>query len=416
MRANYRNPPIVLLALTAALGLSGCGDSKEAVVAKAEPGAAENQPKAGQAGASEKHDEAARADHEGHEQSAPISLSDEQIKAAGIVVEQAKEHAVSEKISVTATIQPNQDRLARVAPRIAGRVVRVAANLGDRVKAGQTLAWLDSVELGQAYSEYLKARTESELTRANFERAQTLQEQQVIAQKDYLRAQSEYETARAAVNAARGKLILFGVTPSADAQEAISVFPLQSPFNGTVIEKDAVIGELNQPDKAMFTIADLSTLWIQASVPEIHLARLRVGAEADVSVAAYPKERFRGYVTYIGGVLDRETRTVTARVEVKNAAGRLKPEMFATVVMQGEAIAKELALPQEAVVLLSGKPTVFVAGKEGFEQREIAIGEAFGDRVSIVSGLRVGERVVVAGAYALKAQTLKSQLGEGHEH
>ena len=163
-------------------------------------------------------------------------------------------------------------------------------------------------------------------------------------------------------------------------------------------------------------MADLSTLWIEANLFEKDLGRVGVGAGAVVTVAAYPNEAFQGKLTYIAAVVDKETRTVQARVEVANPDGRLKPEMFATAAIRTGGKGKGLLLPEEAVVLMQGQPTVFVEEHGGFEPRAVELGDKLRGRVVVKAGLQAGERVVTAGTYALKARIMKSQLGEGHAH
>lgn len=405
-----------LLALVAALILAGCGQDEQP---RASPytgtaaGKAEDQHAASEgSGAHEGED--------GHGDAEPLKLGPEEIQAAGIKTEALTEQEVREQLTVTATIRPNQDRIAHVSPRVAGRIVKVNADLGDQVKAGQTLAVLDSLEVGEAHSAYLQAITQHAVAKADFERAEKLHADQVIAQKDHLRAHAEYEKSKAALAAAGDRLRMLGVAlaPAADGK-AVSTFPLPTPFAGTVIEKHAILGELGQPDKHLFTVADLSKLWIEANLFEKDLGRVKLGADAAVTVAAYPEEIFRGKLTYVAAVVDKETRTVQARVEVANSDGRLKPEMFATAAIATggkDGKAKALVLPEQAVVLMQGRSTVFVEEHGGFEPRGVELGEKLRGRVVVKAGLQAGERVVTAGTYALKARIQKSQLGEGHAH
>lgn len=404
-----------------ALILAGCGKSEppQATAYKSAAGKAEDKHGAKDAPAHEgedKHEEK----HDGADQ---LKLKPEEIQAAGIKVEALAEQEVSEQVTVTATIRPNQDRITHVAPRVPGRIVKVNANLGDQVKAGQTLAVLDSLEVGEAHSAYLQAVTQHAVAKADFERAEKLHTDQIIAQKDHLRAHAEYEKSKAALAAAGDRLRMLGVNPAPAADgKAVSTFPLTTPFGGTVIEKHAILGELAQPDKQLFTVADLSKLWIEANLFEKDLGRVKVGADAAVTVAAYPDEAFRGKLTYIAAVVDKETRTVQARVEVANPDGRLKPEMFATAAIATngtrgkEAKVKALVLPEEAVVLMQGQPTVFIEEHGGFEPRAVELGEKLRGRVVVKNGLAAGDKVVTAGTYALKARVMKSQLGEGHAH
>jgi cobalt-zinc-cadmium efflux system membrane fusion protein len=339
-----------------------------------------------------------------------LVLSAEEAQKVGIKLQELELEERSGQVVVTATIQANQDRLAHVGPRIPGRIVKVNSNLGDKVKPGQALAILDSIELGEARSSYLQASSEAEVAQSNFERAQRLNADNIIPEKDYLRARAEHEKARAALQATSDKLRMMGVDPE---KLTGSVFPLTAPFAGTIIEKKAVLGELAQPDQSLFTVADLSVLWIESDLFEKDIGKVKVGAMAAVTVSAYPGVIFKGRLTYISNTMNKETRTIKARVEVPNRDGRLKPEMFATAAINTTGTgAKALAVPEDAVLLMQGLPTVFVAERDGFEPRAVEVGERAQGYVVLKSGVESGETVVVSGAYALKARLLKSQIGD----
>ena len=339
-----------------------------------------------------------------------LTLSAEEAQKAGIKLQKLEPQEKAEQVMVTATIQANQDKLAHVGPRVPGRVVKVNVSLGDKVKPGQALVMLDSIDLGEARSVYLQAASEAAVAQAGFERAQRLQADNIIPEKDYLRARAEHEKARASLRAAGDKLRMMGVAPE---ELSNSVFPLTAPFAGTVIEKKAVLGELAQPDQSLFTVADLSTLWIESDLFEKDLGKVKVGAQAAVTVSAYPGEVFKGRLTYISSTMNKETRTAKARVEVPNPDGRLKPEMFASATINTTGTsAKALIVPEEAVLLLQGQPTVFVAERGGFEPRAVEVSERTQGQAVIKSGVETGEAVVVSGAYALKARLLKSQIGD----
>lgn len=343
-----------------------------------------------------------------------LKLSAEEAKTAGIKVEELKPQSLVDQVVLTATIRANQDRIAHVAPRVSARIVRVNANLGDKVKPGQSLAQLDSIELGDAHSTYRQAQSQLSLAKSDFERAQKLKADDIIAEKDFLRARSEFEKARSSLRAAEDKLTLLDSSHQESESGPTSQFPVKAPFAGTVIEKNAVLGELAQPDKSIFTVADLSTLWIEANLFEKDLGKVRIGAAATVTVTAYPGEVFKGRLTYISSSVDKESRAVQARVEVPNPGGRLKPEMFATASIDTAATSKALTLPIEAVLLVSGQQTAFVQEAGGFEARAVELGDKVGGRVVVRSGIKEGEQVVVGGAYALKARMLKSQIGDSH--
>ena len=395
-----------LAALIAFFALAACDKHDDKT-----GGASHAKQHAGESGAA--HGNAAKKDD--HRSEGKLKLSADEIQTAGIKVEELQPQSFVDQVVLTATIRANQDRIAHVAPRVSARIVKVSANLGDKVTTGQPLAQLDSIELGDAHSAYRQAQSQYSLATSDFERARKLKAEDIIAEKDYLRTRSEYEKARASLRATDDRLRLLGVDPDRLGQNATgSVFALRAPFSGVVTEKHAILGELAQPDKSIFTIADLSVLWIEANLFEKDLGRVRLRAAAGVTVAAYPGEVFKGRLTYIGSALDKETRALHARVEVPNPDGRLKPEMFATASIDTAATTVALTLPKEAVLLLNGQPTVFVLEGDAFEPRAIELGEPVGRRVTVKSGLKAGDRVVGAGAYALKARIQKSQISDSH--
>ena len=384
-----------------AVCLSGCGKS-EVTPAKTvtEDHAGTSSPHAGAAS--------------GHAVEKRLMLTRDELATAGVLVAELRMQSLVDQVVLTATIRANQDRIAHVAPRVSARITDVRAKLGDTVVKGQALALLDSIELGETHSAYQQAKSQFSLAGSDFERAQKLKAEDIIPEKDYLRARSEYEKAKASLRAADDKLRLLDVAHRESEAGLASVFPLKAPFAGTVIEKDAVLGELAQPDKSLFTVADLSVLWIEANLFEKDLGKVRVGASATVTVGAYPDEIFKGRLTYISSTVDKESRAVQARIEVPNTGGRLKPEMFATASIDTAVTSKALTLPQEAVLLVNGQTVAFVEEAGGFEPRPVELGEKVGARVVVRSGIKEGEQLVVAGAYALKARMLKSQIGDAH--
>jgi len=352
-------------------------------------------------------------DGDSAETSGRIKLAPKEAERSGVKVEEARAQTLADTVTVTATIGPDEDRFARMAPRIAGRITAAAAKLGDNVRAGQVMATLDSVEVGESSAGLAQAQAELRIADAELRRIEPLAADEIIPRRELLRAQADRDRAAAAVRAASDRLRVLGGSPGAAARG--STFTVIAPFAGTVIEKAAVVGELGDPAKPMFTVADLRRVWIQANLPETSLAKMRVGANAKVTVPAYPGETFSGRVGYIGAGLNKETRTVAARIEVANGDGHLKPEMFATATIEVMGDQREaISLPDPAIVLMNGQPTVFVYEQGVYMARPIEPGERLSGRTVVKAGIKAGEQVVTAGAYALKARQQKSQLGHGH--
>ena len=238
MQQSLNESPASRLALAAFLGavslvLAGC-DSKEA--ATPDKGATTKSANKSAPAKGDKHDE--KGSEAAHTEGQAIKLSDEELKVAGIRVEPVQEQEVSDQLVVTATIQANQDRLARLAPRVPGKIVNVSANLGDQVRAGQVLASLDSIEVGEARSAYVQAESEARVAKSNLERAERLQAEQIVSQKDFLRARAEHEKARAALRAAADKVQMLGIGINGDN---VSVFPLTAPYEAHILHAPAVV-------------------------------------------------------------------------------------------------------------------------------------------------------------------------------
>lgn len=318
-------------------------------------------------------------------------------------------------------ILPNENRLAHLSPRAPGRIVAVYANLGDRVKEGDRLLLLDSPALGDEQLEYRKARTRLGVAEKALDRAKVLLERGAIGQAEYQRREAEYENALADVHESEEKLHLHGMTEDEIARLArkdlphaqVAQVPLRAPFGGEVIERNATVGEIVDPTKVLFTVADLSTVWVRADFPEHQVAHLRKGLPIEVRVAAYPKEIFRGAVTYVSAVVDPATRTLMVRSDVPNPERRLRPEMFAEVSLLIDE-QPVLAVPRAALQRAGDCAIAFVVvGPRRFERREITVGQSAGDYVEVTGGLVEGDEVVTEGSYALKSEWLREQMPAG---
>lgn len=392
----------------------GCGEKKETDLDHRT-----EAKKTSEKGKEEKHEGETKGEQKHAEEKERVKLSPEALKNAGIKTAPAKAEAIAETLAVTATIAHNQDRLFHVTPRITGRVVDVRVSLGSGVKAGSILAVLDSTELGQAKSEYIKAQTLLDLAKANYEREKSLFDQKIAAKKDVLAAEAEYRKAEAEARSFHERLRLYGLSDQAinNLNNSPSLYTLTSPGPGVVIEREMSKGEVIEAGKKVATISDLSTVWVLLNIHEKDLAKVKQGATVKIHTESYPGEVFAGKVAYIGNVVDPQTRTVPLRVEVPNPRARLKPGMFATAeVVTGTSSTEAIMIPSSAIQKIEGKPSVFVQGKDGsFAKRELDLGREFGNSVEVKAGLKEGEQVVVTGAFTLKSELLKEGL-EGHGH
>lgn len=346
-----------------------------------------------------------------------ITIKPDGIKKMGIEVGTVSFKSLKEEYAFSGKIDVNETRLAHVGPRISGRAVDIYANLGNYVKKGDRLAVIDSPELGEAQSHYLKTMSNLLVAEKSYERAKTLFDGKAISAGEFQRREAEYHSTKVEGNAAENRLHLFGLTD----EEVLSIgsthtmnsrVAIYTPISGTVIEKHLTMGEVVESVKALFVIADVSSLWVIADIPEKDIPKIRNGQETAVTVSAYPERIYRGKISYIADLINPETRTVKVRAEVENRDGTLKLGMFATMkISTGEKDA--LAIPDSAVQREGDKTILFIAkGANSFEKRVVELGPPLGEFREALSGVKEGERIVVKGSFTLKSESLKGLMEE----
>jgi cobalt-zinc-cadmium efflux system membrane fusion protein len=302
----------------------------------------------------------------------------------------------------------------------------VLVRVGDRVESGQPLAHLDNIEAGELAAQYLTAKAELEKLNVQqahaarqVERSQSLVEIGVTSRKDFELVQAEHSAMVAAVKAQQSlvagldaKLRRFGLAETDFHKSSITT--IRSSFAGVVIRVQVAPGEVVDPEMGLFSIADLSEVWVQAEVYEKDLGRVRVGQPALISVDTYPGTTFSGKVAHISDTLDPKTRTAQVRCVVPNKDRRLKLDMLVAVDVPTTLSRKVLAVPTTAVQQIAGKNVVFVPqSTETFQVREVTVGHVAGGQTEILTGLAERDPVVIQGAYHLKSILMISELGEG---
>jgi cobalt-zinc-cadmium efflux system membrane fusion protein len=339
----------------------------------------------------------------------------------GLVVGRASVVQLSEYFRATGTVQPIDNRVGEVAPLGRGRVLEVRAKVGDRVQGGQTLAVFDNLEAVELGAQ--RQSVQADLARLNAqlvpaarqsERSRRLADIGAGAEKDYESSRAEEQGVRASIqsqqavlNGLQQRLRRFGATGNGSSTV------LKAPFAGVITKAAASPGDIVEPGKEMFTVADLSKVWVQAEVYEKDLGRIRLGQDAAIRVDTYPDQSFAGRVAYISDVLDPQTRTAKVRCEVANKDMRLKTDMFANIELPTKFSKQALAVPSTALQDVEGKNVVFVQhGPTKFESRQVEKGVTINGQTEIISGLSVGEQVVTQGAFHLKSILAGGELGE----
>ncbi len=368
-----------------------------------------------------------------------ITLDASPIRDGRVQCESALIEPLSEMIVVTGRIGVNENLTSRVGSVADGRIVAVYANVGDIVKEGQILARLHSHEVHDARAEYAKALAELRRRQGELEfaanarnRATRLYELKATSQEQLQRAETDLRSAKLAIGTAQADinrlqehLRHLGLSPEGAEEEYTRVsekneekefeeselVPIAAPIAGTILKRMISPGAVVTPALDLVLISDLTSLWVNAEVPEKYLGALRVGRPVKISVKAYGEKTFPGRITQIGDMLNADTRTVQVRCETRNDGRMLKPEMYAMVGFEVGETRQVLLIPSSALQDINGSNAVFLReGDTRFRLRKIRVGQQSGGKLEILEGLKPGDAVVTTGSFLLKSELLKRQM------
>jgi membrane fusion protein, heavy metal efflux system len=358
-----------------------------------------------------------------------VRASGEVQKKWGIDVAAATRATVTGGITIPGVIALDPRHTAQITSLLDGKVIFVGAQVGDDVRQNQVLVTVHAPALAQAKTVYIQTGAKLELARREFERAAILLKQEAIDQKEHLRRRTEFENASSEFAVAESNLHSYGLDQAAveellrqarrpnngtAAMDDLTepYLKLTAPISGHVVERDVINGQHVEPQKMLLTVSDLSNLWALLDAREADLPHVARGRDVRITTGIYPERVWLGRVDHVGDVVDEKTRTVKVRVLVRNEGRLLKPNMY----IQGElpdAVSSRdvLTVPQEAVQTIGGESVVFVReGADKFVARPVELGDRVGTRRAVLRGLSGSEVVVVAGAFNLKAELLKSTL------
>lgn len=341
------------------------------------------------------------ADSKGEESNAPdsvIHVSSAAIRSGEIVVEPLATRSLADTLTLSGEIQPNPLSVAHVSTRVAGTIQRVHVVVGDRVGRGRVLATIYSPEFLSLIGDYLLAHERSEnAAQSKSPDAPALQE---VAQSS------------------KRRLELLGAPATVLAQlhashQPVNELPILSPASGVVTEVEAGPGKHVDAGTDLFGITDLSRVWAVAHAYERDLGKLRIGQTASIVASAYPGRSFDGRVASLEGAIDEATRTLRVRLNVTNPGLALKPGMFVSARVATGLKREAIVLSEGAIQDLGQQKVAFVATSDTtFIARPVEVRSLGGSLVEVLSGLSPGERVAVVGAFLLKSQALKGELGE----
>ncbi len=348
-----------------------------------------------------------------------VQLAAEQLASAGIVIDSVGPRMMVTTVALPGEVKADETRLAHVVPRLSGVVVAVLAKEGDRVRQDQVLAVLSSRELADAKSAYLAAARHVEFTRVALAREESLWQKQISAERELLEARRVFHEAELAASLAGQNLMVLGLTraeldglPSAPA-ESLPRYEIRSPLGGEVTERNVTVGEAVAADEDIFTVADLSTIWIDVTVYAKDLGKVRPNQVATVRSPDLGIEA-PGRVTYLGPLVGQDTRAAIARIVLPNPGGRWRPGLFVAVELVDEEAMVPLAVPLDAIQTFRDWQVVFFRYGDWFEARPLELGRSDGRWVEVRAGLARGDRYAAVNSFAVKAEIGK--LGASHDH
>jgi cobalt-zinc-cadmium efflux system membrane fusion protein len=363
---------------------------------------------------------------------ATITLSEPKLANLQLQIGQAKAGPLVRAVSATGSVGYDQLHLARIKPTARGRIETVDVTAGDRVVAGQRLAVLDNFDLSAAHSKVLgaeaalnQAKAQLAAASAAYDRATNLIRSDLVTQAELVARRATAVTMEADLRTKEAQLRqyqeeearLLPVRPAAAGADTSNDQPgdsrgaLFAPFAGVVDSVSVATGEIVDPATPIFTVSDLSTVWVQADIAERDLGAVKVGDAVEVRVSAFPGRVFAGRVTYIPDQIESATGMAKVRCEVPNPDGALRVNMFATVTIQSPQGGDAVLVPSSSLQEVNKQSVVFVpTGDSQFAWRAVHTGLIANGKTQITSGLAAGTPVVGEGSYWLKAALMQSTI------
>lgn len=323
---------------------------------------------------------------------------------------------VRELLRVPGRIEADGNRMARVGSPVNGRITDLQATVGQDVQRGHVLATINSTELSAAQLGYVKAQSQRELASRSAARAKQLFEADVIGSAELQRRQSELGMAEAELGAAADQLKVLGMSGAAIARLAEtrsinSLSQVVATVSGTIIERKVTEGQVVQPADPVFLVADLSSVWVVADIPEQNAGSIRIGEDVAVEIAALPGRTVNGRLTFVSPVVNPQTRTVQARLDLPNPQREYKPDMLASVLIQGKPQLR-MTVPVDAIVREENRDYLFVkTGDDLYRLQPVQLGIEYQGRRVVLGGVRDSDVVVIGGAFHLNNERKRQALG-----
>jgi cobalt-zinc-cadmium efflux system membrane fusion protein len=344
-----------------------------------------------------------------------VAMDDERIKLAQIEQRTVGPGMIAKRLNVPGTIVPDSGRVAHVSVKLSGTVAELRKNVGDDVVKDEVVAILESREVADAKSEYLAARLTNDLQQDLTARDKSLWEGRAVPEQQYIKSRNAAAQTTMRFGIARQKLLALGVrddeiTTLPQAPDAsLRSQNVRTPISGRVAERKVELGTAVGRDNLeteLFVIVDLSRVWVDLSVSSADLPMVTEGQSVAISTRGQP-ENSTARIVFISPLLDKDTRTARVVATIENADGRWRPGSFVIAAIAMEERAAPVVAPFSAIQIVESHKAVFVRTKDGFEKRDVVLGQRDGQSVEIVAGLTAGETIAVSNTFSLKAELSK---------
>ncbi|BBB59256.1 cobalt-zinc-cadmium resistance protein [Undibacterium sp. KW1] len=340
-----------------------------------------------------------------------VSMNALKRKQNGVETEIAGAVKLQSNLNLLGEVKLNEDSMLQIVPRLAGIVESVAVNAGDKVSKGQLLAVISSQALVDLRTEVLATQKRHALARSNFEREKKLWEEKISAEQDYLQARNAMQESDITLQSAQQKLASLGAGMATKGN--LNRYEIRSPIAGTVTEKHISMGQSLKDDAAIFTVADLSSVWVEIAIPAKDLNHVRTGQSAKVSANAFDATA-EGKLSYVGAVMGEQTRTAKARLLLPNTKGVWYPGLTVNVALLSAEVEVPVAIVNEAIQIIDEQATVFASYGDQLEARPVELGRSDGKYTEIRKGLQAGTAYVAKNSFLIKAELGKAAAS--HEH
>lgn len=360
----------------------------------------------------------------GHSENNSVHLTDAQLQHLKLSVGNASSGNAEAIIEAPASVMFDADSVARVGPLIESKVIRVNSDLGTEVISGDTLAVLDSVQLGHVKARYLIAVARYQSALAEYQRDKKLAEKQITSEAELLKSRADYLETKAERDAIREELRLYGLDQrqidaiSAGGKQPLSRYSLLSPAEGVIQRRDLVPGQTLTATDTPIHIVNTKKVWVMIDAYEKKLPLLAPGLPVTLTLRALPGEIFTGLTDWVSRELDKQSRTIRVRAVMPNPGGRLRAGMFGTATIQARATEEFAMVPVDAVQTIGNEKSVFVPGDEdgAFHAVPVELGDESGGLIEIHQGLEPGDAVVVQGAFDLFSILTAASRSVEHSH